>query len=97
RVTLPKWVDLEASPSEVKRWWSVFIETLREHEFTHVDNARAAERTVAVALAALEPATTCGAARRAGDRIATEIAYEYRSRDLAIDRNTRHGRDQLEA
>ena len=97
RVTLPKWVDQEESPSDVKRWWSVFIETLREHEFTHVENAGAAERAVAVALAALDPAATCGAARRAGDHIATEVVYEYRSRDLRFDRNTRHGRDQLEA
>ena len=97
RVTLPKWIDSEESPSDVKRWWTVFIDTLREHEFTHVDNARAAERAVAVGLAALEPAATCGAARRVGDRIATQIVYEYRSRDLEFDRDTRHGRDQLEA
>ena len=97
RVTLPRWVESEESPSDLKRWWTVFIETLREHEFTHVDNARAAEQAVAVALAVLEPTATCGAARRAGDRIATQIVYEYRSRDLKFDRDTRHGRDQFEA
>ena len=46
RVTLPKWIDSDASPLHMQRWWSVFIETLREHEFTHVDNARAAEQAV---------------------------------------------------
>lgn len=97
KVTLPKWVDSEDSPADLERWWSVFIETLREHEFTHVDNARAAAKAVARALARLEPAATCGAARRAADRIASDVVYEYLSRDLKYDRDTRHGWDELEA
>jgi predicted secreted Zn-dependent protease len=97
RVTLPRWVDSDQAPDDVERWWSIFFETLKEHELAHVDNARAAERAVAAALSELEPAETCGAARRAGDRIATEVVYDYRARDLKFDRDTRHGRDQLEA
>lgn len=96
-VTLPKWTDSSGAPESLKRWWSVFIEALREHELVHVSRARAAKVAVEGGLAALDPEATCGAVRRAAERLAIDVVHEYRALDMEFDRGTRHGRDQLEA
>jgi len=96
-VTMPRWVDAERAPPSLVATWDPLVAALERHENGHLENARAAESAIADALSALEPAPTCGAAARTADRIAREILWSYQSRDRKYDRDTRYGRDEIEA
>ena len=96
-ITLPRWVDAADAPPSVARWWDAFIEALEGHENGHLENARAAEKAVGDALSKIEPAETCGVAAREADRTALEILWSHQSLDRQYDRDTRYGRDQVEA
>ena len=96
-VTLPKWADRDSAPPDLVDLWDKFIAVLEDHEGGHVENARAAADSIAAALRELPPQATCGAAARAADKLALDILFDYRARDLKYDRDTRHGQKQLDA
>lgn len=96
-VTLPRWVDAARAPASLEPVWEGISDALSDHEQGHVAIAHEADAAVAAALSELPPEATCGAAYRAAQHLAEAIAFGYRLRDKAYDRETRNGRAQLQA
>jgi len=60
-MTLPRWTPPSGTPAELVGRWERFLKALVAHQNARLDNARALERSLGPALAAVPPAADCAA------------------------------------
>lgn len=91
-VTLPKWIDVDSTPSLAPRW-RVFETALQNHERWHVGTARQATREIYDALKDIS-APDCLLAENRAKQTAQEILNRNAEKNDQYDRSTGHGRSQ---
>lgn len=88
-VTLPVWLQRDTAPPTQCRRWNQFVDALRRHEETHVDNAIEAAITLHDAFARLvTQALDADRLEVAMRRTARHVVAATRRRDRRIDEDT---------
>ena len=79
-MTLPRWAPPAGTAPELIGRWQRFLKTLVAHQNARLDHARELERSLAPALAALEPARDCAALDAAVKARYAELEEQTRAR-----------------
>jgi len=91
--TLPRWVDEDAAPPELRASWKRFIDALTEHEEGHGRLARELAEQIEFAIRSLPPEPTCEELDRKVNELANRLIREDKTQE-AYDRETGHGETQ---
>jgi Predicted secreted Zn-dependent protease len=91
--TLPRWVDADKAPAELRKRWREFVEALMQHELGHGQLARELADRIEFAIESLPPEPTCEELDRRVNELATRMILEDDTQE-AYDRETLHGQTQ---
>lgn len=93
KYTLPRWVDVDKAPAELRDRWQEFVEALTYHEFGHGRLARELAERIEFAIGSLPPEPTCEELDRKVNELANRMILEDDTQE-AYDRETLHGQTQ---
>jgi len=86
RMKLPKWVDANQAPAELRARWESFERRLRQHEDGHKNNGVKAANDLARRIKALPEYPDCGILNNEIRKLGDRVWSEYALLDNAFDR-----------
>ncbi len=92
--TMPEWEPPSDAPAELVERWNKYIKALEHHENGHKEHGLGAARDVLRKLERLEAEPDCDSMNREANAAANRVVEDYKAKDKAYDRDTRHGATQ---
>ncbi|MBK9001344.1 MAG: DUF922 domain-containing Zn-dependent protease [Myxococcales bacterium] len=91
---MPKWEPPADAPAELVERWQKYEKALERHENGHKEHGLGAARDVLRKLEKLDAEPDCDSMNREANAAANRIVEEYKAKDKAYDKETRHGATQ---
>ncbi len=88
---LPKWINNENAPADLRNKWNRFIQNLELHEYGHKEIGIQTAKEIERSIAALKPRPSCEELERAANSIGQQILEKSRPTEADYDLRTRHG------
>lgn len=93
-ITLPQWEPSPAATADTRTQWDRFARALRTHEEGHRDLAFSAASEIFHIVGSLPESASCDELRESARSNAEGILNRYRSKEIAYDTDTDHGKSQ---
>lgn len=92
--TYPEWNPPAEAPTELVERWNGYKTALERHENGHKEHGLGAARDVRKKLESLGDEPDCDSMNREANAQASRIVDDYKAKDKAYDKTTRHGATQ---